>query len=386
MAGATFTSEAMLARLVAFDTTSRESNLALIAFVEEYLDGWGVPHIRVDYEAGRKTNLYATIGPDTEGGVVLSGHTDVVPVDGQDWKSDPFALSARDGRLYGRGSADMKGFLAVALAMVPRFTARTLKSPIHLALSCDEEVGCKGVRPLVAHLRDRQPRPRMAIVGEPTEMRIVNAHKTVVSFTTEVTGHEAHSSLTNRGVNAIIVAGELLAELNRLKREVEALGDPSGRFDPPHSTVHVGLIEGGTAKNIVPRRCSFAWETRLLPGADPDAVPRRLEAFAKTLEPAMRRVAPEAGIATHRTNRVPGLAPEESSPAERLALHLADANAAHAVSYATEAGLFQEIGIPAVICGPGSIAQAHKPDEYIEVAELRKCETFMERLIERCAG
>jgi len=385
MTGQSFTTAEILARLVAFDTTSRDGNIPLIEFVEDYLDGWGVPHLRVDYEPGKKTNLYATIGPDIAGGIVLSGHTDVVPVDGQAWTSDPFTLTEKDGRLYGRGSCDMKGFLAVALAMVPRFKKARLKLPIHLALSCDEEVGCKGVRPFVARLRDRLPRPRAVIVGEPTSMQVVNAHKSAVTFATEVTGHEAHSSCTHQGVNAIMVAGELLAELNRIRRDVERQRDPSGRFDPPYSTVHVGLIEGGTAKNIIPRRCAFQWETRLLPGADPRAVPARFEAFARGLEPAMQAVAPETGIDTKTVNVVPGLAPEKDSPAEQLALHLAAANGTHAVSYATEAGLFQEIGIPSVICGPGSIEQAHKPDEYVETVQLEKCDVFMEKLARQLA-
>ncbi|MFT3989211.1 acetylornithine deacetylase [Aestuariivirga sp.] len=382
MTGQIYSTEEMLARLVSFDTTSRDGNIPLIAWVEDYLDGWGVPHLRVDYEAGLKTNLYATIGPDIAGGVVLSGHTDVVPVDGQDWTSHPFTLEERGGKLYGRGTCDMKGFIAVALAMVPKFLKANLRTPVHLALSCDEEVGCKGVRPLVARMRDHLPKPRAVIVGEPTLMQVVNAHKSAVTFSTEVTGHEAHSSLTHQGVNAIMVGAELIGELSRLKQELIAEGDPTERFDPPYSTVHVGVISGGTAKNIIPRKCEFTWETRLLPTTDPDFVPRRFEAFAKTLEPAMKRVAPETGIAIECTNRVPALAPDETSPAEHLALHLTDANATHAVSYCTEAGLFQQIGIPAVVCGPGSIEQAHKPDEFIAVSELRKCEGFMERLVQ----
>ncbi|MCA3572314.1 MAG: acetylornithine deacetylase [Aestuariivirga sp.] len=383
MTGRRYSTEEMLEALVAFDTTSRDGNIPLIEFVEDYLDGWGVPHLRVDYEANRKTNLYATIGPDIAGGIVLSGHTDVVPVDGQPWTSDPFTLTRRGERLYGRGTCDMKGFLAVCLAEVPNFLKAGLKSPIHLALSCDEEVGCKGVRPLIAHMRDHLPKPRAVIVGEPTSMKVVNAHKSAITFATEVTGHEAHSSLTHHGVNAILVAGELLSEISRIRADLIAAGDPTNRFDPPYSTVHVGVIEGGTAKNIIPRRCAFQWETRLLPTADPDAVPSRFEAFASSLEPQMKAVAPDAGIATEAVNRVPGLAPEEQSPAEHLALHLAGANSTHAVSYCTEAGLFQQIGIPSVICGPGSIEQAHKPDEYIDQSELRKCEAFMAKLAQQ---
>ncbi len=379
-----YSAQAMLAELVRFDTTSRDGNIPLIKFVEDYLDSWGIPHFRVDYEAGKKTNLFATIGPDIAGGIVLSGHTDVVPVDGQKWASNPFELSERDGRLYGRGTCDMKGFIAVALALVPQFKSANLKTPIHLALSCDEEVGCKGVRPLVAHIRDHMKKPRAVIVGEPTSMQVVNAHKSAVTFSTEVTGHEAHSSLTDQGVNAIMVAGELLGEISRIREDLTERGDPSHRFNPPYSTIHVGVIEGGTAKNIIPRKCSFQWETRLLPLADPAEVPARFEKFASSLEPAMKKIAGDTGINNQQTNIVPGLAPEENSPAEHLALHLAGANGTHAVSYCTEAGLFQQIGIPAIICGPGSIEQAHKPDEYIDISEMQKCEVFMKRLLEHC--
>jgi acetylornithine deacetylase len=379
-----YTAQAMLAELVRFDTTSRDGNIPLIKFVEDYLDSWDIPHFRVDYEAGKKTNLFATIGPDIAGGIVLSGHTDVVPVDGQTWASNPFELSERGGRLYGRGTCDMKGFIAVALALVPQFKSANLKTPIHLALSCDEEVGCKGVRPLVAHIRDHMKKPRAVIVGEPTSMQVVNAHKAALTFSTEVTGHEAHSSLTDQGVNAIMVAGELLGEINRIREDLTTRGDPSHRFNPPYSTIHVGVIEGGTAKNIIPRKCSFQWETRLLPLADPTEVPARFEKFASTLEPAMKKIAGDTGINNQQTNIVPGLAPEDNSPAEHLALHLAGANGTHAVSYCTEAGLFQQIGIPAIICGPGSIEQAHKPDEYIDISEMQKCEVFMKRLLEHC--
>ena len=374
----------MLAALVAFDTTSRESNLPLIEFVEDYLDGLDVRHIRVDYEAGRKTNLYATIGPDVAGGIVLSGHTDVVPVDGQVWASDPFTLTEREGKLFGRGTCDMKGFIAVALALVPQLKAMALKTPIHLAFSCDEEVGCKGVRPLVAHLKDQVKRPRAVLVGEPTMMKVVNGHKGAMTFSTDVTGHAAHSSLTHQGVNAITVAADMIGEMGRIRQDLIAAGDPTGRFDPPYSTIHVGVIAGGTAKNIVPQHCGFQWETRLLPNADAAAVPARMDAFARSLEPAMRAVWPEAGIATRKTNDVPGLRPEEGSEAERLALNAAGSNATHAVSYCTEAGLFQAIGIPAVICGPGNIEQAHKPDEYVEVSQLKACGDYLFRLAQCC--
>jgi len=379
-----YTAVEMLAALVAFDTTSRNSNLELIAFVEDYLDQHQVPHYRVEYEGGRKANLYATIGPDVVGGIVFSGHTDVVPVDGQDWVSDPFMLTERDGKLYGRGTCDMKGFIAVALALLPRFKQMKLKTPIHFAFSCDEEVGCRGVRPLVAHLKDQLNKPRAAFIGEPTMMKVVNAHKSAVTFQTDVKGHEAHSSLTDQGVNAIMVAGEVIAEISKLRQELIEIGDPTHRFDPPYSTIHIGVISGGTAKNIIPRHCEFTWETRLLPTADRDMVPKRMEALRLKLEPEMKAVAQDVGISTKSINEVPGLRPEDNSPAEILALHAAGANATHAVSYCTEAGLFQQIGIPSVICGPGDIAQAHKPDEFVALSQLTACESYLMKLAESC--
>ena len=373
----------MLAKLIGFDTTTRLSNIPLIEFVEHYLDEYKIPHIRVDYENG-KTNLFATIGPDIVGGIVLSGHTDVVPVDGQVWRSDPFVMDERDGLLYGRGTADMKGFIACALSLVPTFKAMNLKRPIHLALSCDEEVGCKGVRPLVAHIRDHLKKPRAVIEGEPTSMKVVNAHKSAVTFSTEVRGRAGHSSLTHQGVNAIMVAADLIGEMNRIRADLITEGDPTGRFDPPYSTIHVGMITGGTAKNIIPQDCDFQWETRLLPRVDPTLVPFRLEKFAQSLEPAMKMVAAESGIATTKTNEVPGLAPEQNSEAEHLALHAAETNSTHAVSYCTEAGLFQAIGIPTVICGPGNIEQAHKPDEFVSIAQIEMCEKFILNLAKSC--
>ena len=375
----------LLAKLISFDTTSRYSNIPLIEFIENYLAGFGVDSLRVDYEQDSKTNLYATIGPDVAGGIVLSGHTDVVPVDGQDWTSDPFTMREQDGLLFGRGTADMKGFIAVALAMVPDFLAADLKVPIHFSFSCDEEVGCNGVRPLINHIRDELPLPGAVIVGEPSEMQVINAHKGSCSFVTEVNGHEAHSSCTHLGVNAIMYAGRVINELYGIAEDLKRQGDASGRFDPPHSTLSIGLVEGGTAKNIIPKTCTIDWETRLLPDADREAVPDRVDAFCEDLRMEMREVSADAGIATECTNWVPGLVPEPGSPAETLALHCAAANGVETVSYGTEAGLFQEAGIPAIICGPGSIEQAHKPDEFIAVSELDLCETFMHRLKEHCS-
>jgi len=380
------TSAQLLEKLISFDSTSRNSNLPLIDFVQEYLDGYGVKSRRVDYEKDNKTNLYATIGPDIEGGIVLSGHTDVVPVDGQNWSSDPFAMVEREGRLFGRGACDMKGFIAVALAAVPEFTAQNLKKPIHLAFSCDEEVGCTGVRPLIDHIISELPKPASVIVGEPTSMKVVNAHKGACRFRTEITGHEAHSSCTHLGVSAILVAGEMLAEIGRIEREYKKRGDPSGRFNPPYTSIQVGLIEGGIANNIIPRDCSFDWETRMLPNHDLQELVDRINNFADSLEPEMKAISPAAGIKTTVENAIPGLAPQENSPTENLCMHLANANGTEAVSYGTEAGLFQAAGIPAIVCGPGSIEQAHKPDEYVDISQMNECDIFMTRLAKHCAN
>ena len=379
-----FTSIDMLAKLVAFDTTSRNSNLPLIEFVQNYLEGFGIDSILIDYEAGKKTNLYATIGPDKAGGIVLSGHTDVVPVDGQDWSSDPFRLEERDGLLYGRGSADMKGFIAVILAMVPQFLAKPLKTPVHFAFSCDEEVGCNGVRPMIDHIKQHLPKPSAVLVGEPTSMRVVNAHKSATRFETVVNGHEAHSSCSHLGVNAILTAGQLLGEIGRMSEEYQAIGDVSGRFDPGYTSFNIGEIKGGTAGNIIPGRCAFDWETRTLPEHKTADIKARFNRFADSLTPKMKAVSPDAGIETIEVNSIPSLMPETDSPAEILAMHLAQANGSEAVSYGTEAGLFQQAGMPAVVCGPGNIEQAHKSDEFVAISELDKCETFIQRLIDHC--
>ena len=306
----------------------------------------------------------------------------MVPVDGQNWSGDPFALAQRDGRLYGRGTADMKSFIAVALALVPEFVAQPLKTPINFAFSYDEEVGCFGVHGIIRHLRSEGVPPRLTIVGEPSSMRVVNAHKGVRTFNTIVTGLEAHSSATDRGVNAIFYGARLIAFLECLAAELRDRGDASGRFDLPYSTISVGVIEGGTARNIIPGKCRFAWECRLLPDQDGDEIIDRFEAFARgKLLPEMQQVFDHASIITEQHVTVPGLRPEEGSDAENLVMALAETNQTHAVSYATEAGLFQEADIPTVICGPGDIAQAHKPDEFIALEQVEACEAFLRRLL-----
>jgi len=336
-------------------------------------------------DSGRKANLFATLGPAGPGGVVLSGHTDVVPVDDQDWTSDPFTVAARDGRLYGRGVADMKSFSAVVLALVPEFLARGLKEPVHIALTYDEEVGCLGVPRLIEAIGAAGLAPRHAIVGEPTEMKVVNRHKGVYRFVTDLTGLEAHSAYVDRGVNAVMYGGEIVHFLNEIAAEFQAAATDDG-FDPPYSTVHVGRIMGGTAPNIVARHCRIEWETRLLPGHDVEALAARFEDFvAQRVVPRMRAVAPETGVETERTGAVTGLVPEAGSVAESFAMGLTGDNAAGAVSFGTEGGFYQRAGIPTVICGPGSILQAHKPDEWIAVDQVEACVAFMRRLMDRLA-
>lgn len=380
----------MLARLVAFDTTSRNSNLALIDFVADHLSGLGVESERLFDPTGAKANLFATLGPSGgDGGVVLSGHTDTVPVDGQRWATDPFRLTERGGRLYGRGSADMKGFVAAALALAPEVLARRLAAPVHLALSFDEEVGCLGAPRLVEHLRRAPFAPRAAIVGEPTEMRLADRHKSVHRLRTTVTGLEAHSAHTDRGVSAILAAGRLIAFLDDLALRFHAAADPEGGFDPPCHTVHVGSVEGGTADNIVPGRCVFSWEARMLPGADFAAeVLAPFEAYAAdSVLPAMRRVSRETGVETEELVSVAGLAPAPGSAAESLVrAATGDNRPASAISFGTEGGLFQRGGVPCVVFGPGSIHQAHKADEYIELSQLAACEAFLRRLLDRLAA
>ena len=370
----------LLARLVAFDTESAKSNIALIRFVEDYLAQHGIASARVPTPDGEKASLFATIGPSDRPGLALSGHTDVVPVAGQRWDSDPFTLTERDGRLYGRGSCDMKGYLACALAMVPQFKSRRLNLPIHLAFSYDEEVGCTGVRPMIAELGKRLPLPRMVFVGEPTEMGVVDAHKGPVRWRVELTGRAAHSSMPHYGVNAIAYAGRLLGELLRMEEDLKA-GAQDPRFDPPWTTLQITQIDGGTASNVVPVPCWFGWEIRALPGFDPMLLDRRLRTFAEThCLPEMRRIAPEAQIGIAATNQVAAYAADAGSGIVPLSLQLAGQNETYAVSYCTEAGLFQGGGAPAIVCGPGNIAQAHTANEFVSVVELEKCLRFLARL------
>ncbi len=376
----------MIERLVGFDTTSRESNLELIGFIAEYLGGHGIESEIIHDESGRKANLHAVIGPVRDGGVVLSGHTDVVPVDGQAWRSDPFVVREADGRLYGRGTADMKSFIAITLALVPEFLARDLRVPIHLAFSYDEEVGCLGALRMVPRIVAGAAVPAVVIVGEPTEMTVVNAHKGLRGFSTTVTGLEAHSSATHVGVSAVSAAAELISHLRELAEEMVGRAEADSRFDPPYTTINVGTVAGGTALNIIAKECTFAWEYRLVPGDPEDEIINRFEAYARdTVVPRMQAVSETTSIVTEERARVRPLVPEDGSPAETLVLALARKNACGAVSYGTEAGIFQGAGIPSVICGPGSIRQAHKPDEFIALSEIEACAAFVRRLLDHLA-
>jgi acetylornithine deacetylase len=377
----------MLGRLVAFDTESDESNLALVEAVCAYLDGWGVPHRRFANAAGDKAAVLATLGPMVDGGVVLSGHTDVVPVAGQAWTSDPFSLRVADGRAHGRGAVDMKGFCALALALVPDMLAADLKRPLHILLSYDEETTCLGSMDAIARFGAELPRPAAVIVGEPTGMEVADAHKSIVTCLTTVHGREAHSARPALGANAVAAAGDLVAGLNRIGDLMVERGDPSGRFDPPATTVHVGTIRGGTARNILARECRFHWEYRGLPDLDPAEIPRLFAAEAERVtRERLNRHGDFGRIETVEEVDIPGLAPEPGSEAERLCLRLAGRDRTVAVPYATEAGRFQAAGIPTVVCGPGDIAQAHQPDEFITLAALAEGERFLRRLIAACAA
>ncbi len=377
----------MVRRLVGFDTTSRGSNLALIEFVRSYLESHGVPSELVFDETGNKANLYATLGAPGIGGIMLSGHTDVVPVDGQDWHSDPFTVLAKDGKLFGRGTADMKSFIAVVLALLPSLAARPLRIPLHLAFSYDEEVGCRGARRLIAAIAERPDRPRLCIVGEPTMMQPVTGHKGKRSFRCRVHGFECHSALAHLGVNAIEAAAELVALLKAMARRRRDAGPFDPEYTPPYTTIQTGVIHGGTALNIVPKDCSFDFEFRLLPGEDPDAGISELRAFAENrLLPEMQAIRAEAAIEFEELSAFPGLDTADDAEITRLVATLTGANGTAKVSFGTEGGLFQQAGIPTVVCGPGSIEQAHKPDEFIDLDQIAQCERFINRIFDSVAA
>ena len=372
-----------LERLVAFDTTSRGPNLDLIAYVEGQLGALGVTGRRVPNAEGTKTNLYATLGPAVEGGVVLSGHTDVVPVDGQPWTTDPWTLTRRGERLHGRGTCDMKGFLALALAAAPEVVAAAPRRPVHLAFSYDEEVGCLGAPDMIAEMVRELPRPAVVIVGEPSDMSAVSGHKGIATFGLSLRGREAHSSLPEQGVSAIMEALPLLSRLHALAARLREDAAAASPFDPPYPTLTVGVLRGGTAGNILARDCEAVFDLRTPPGMDPMAVLAPLFAEVAALDVRLKARAPEAGAALLRRSLTPALAPEQEGAAEALARRLAGDNGpARTVSYGTEGGQFQGAGFSTVICGPGSIQQAHQADEYVELAQMQRGAAFMARLVE----
>jgi acetylornithine deacetylase len=376
-----------LRRLVGFDTTSRNSNLPLIAEVEAYLDAIGVAHERVADASGQKSNLFATIGPADRPGIVLSGHTDVVPVDGQDWTTDPFTLDRRDGRLYGRGACDMKGFIAVCLALAPEMKAADLKIPIHFAFSYDEEVGCVGVRDLLGLLASRPVKPLGCVVGEPTSMQVVIGHKAKRSFSVRLRGVGGHSARAPECVNAVEYGARLVTTASAIGARLAATGPRDALYDIPHSTAHVGCFHGGFALNIVPDEAVMEFEFRALPEDDADALVAEMEQAARDVEGEMRSRDVRSSVEMALKSEIPGLSIDAEAAMVTLAKKLAGRNDHAKVAYGTEAGLFVAMaGIPAIVCGPGSIAEAHKPDEYVEEAQLALCETFMRRLIAHCSA
>jgi acetylornithine deacetylase len=376
----------LLDTLVGFDSTSKNSNLELIGFVRHFLDSYGIHSQLVENTQGNKANLYATIGPTDRSGVMLAGHTDVVPVDGQQWQSDPFRLDVRDQRAYGRGTADMKGFLASVLAAVPKFAAAQLATPIHLAFTYDEEIGCIGARRLLDVLGGLPVLPAMGIIGEPTSMRVVAEHKGKLAWRVTVHGHEGHSSNPTAGVNAIEYAAELIAFIRKLAKTRREEGPFDALYEVPFSTLHVGTIHGGTALNIIPAQCVFDFEIRHLPGDPGNAILQAIRDYAEQeLEPQMKAIDPKTGFAFTERNSYPGLCtPPDAEIVRFVQSLLNDRSVPGKVAYGTEAALFTEKwGIPTVVCGPGDIAQAHQPDEWVALDQLAVCDALMDRLCAR---
>jgi acetylornithine deacetylase len=379
-------SRAMIERLIAFNTVSRDSNLGLIEWVRDYLQRFGAKTRLTHDASGKKANLFATLGDSKKPGLVLSGHTDVVPVDGQNWDTDPFAATERDGRIYARGSADMKGFIGIILAQAPKFLAalndNRLEAPLHYALSYDEEVGCLGVRGLIADLEEQGIRPAGCVVGEPTSMQPIIAHKGTHRFRCAVHGREAHSSYVTHGVNAIEYAARLVVFIRQLADRLAQLEQRDYGFTVPYSTLSTGLIQGGIAANVVPKDCVFQFDMRTLPQARPDALYQEIHRYAETLAAEMRGIDPNSGIDLQWVSQTVGLAAAESDAIVQWAMQLSRNPTVGKVSYGTEAGLFQKMGVPTVICGPGDIAEAHRPNEFVALDQLAQCESFMDRILE----
>jgi acetylornithine deacetylase len=377
----------MLARLVAFPSVSTSSNLDIIGFCRDWLNSHGVESTLVMSPEGDKANLYASIGPQVEGGIVFSGHTDVVPVEGQNWTTDPWTLTERNGRLHGRGATDMKGFDALVLALVPEIVKFPLKRPVHIALSYDEEIACRGAPSMVEAMARSIPRPAAVIVGSPTGHAVVTGHKASVQLRTRVTGYAVHSSRIDQGVSAVMSAARLIAWHEDVMEENRRRADPANPFEPPYTTLHCGMMAGGNAANVVSSSAWFFSDIRAIPTESPRDYLERYQTYVReVVEPRMKAIAPETGVSVELIAEVPGLRPEADGEAERLMRRITGDNGTHVVSYGTEAGIFQRVGWSTVVCGPGDIAQAHQPDEYIEVSELDAGERLLRRIIgELCA-
>jgi acetylornithine deacetylase len=375
---------ALLERLVSFDTTSRNSNLALIGFVREYLDRLGVPYRVSTDPTGQKANIHAMIGPRIAGGIALSGHVDTVPVDGQAWTGDPFTLRRREDTLVARGACDMKGFVAACIAAVPDLKSRTLARPVHLFISYDEEVGCGGAQRLIEDLDESGLKPSLCVVGEPSGMQPILAHKGKLNLRVTVRGKTGHSSDPARGVNAVHCAAEAISWIAREAKRLAAEGPFRPEFDPPHTTIHAGTVHGGTILNVIPEHAAFTMEWRHIPGDPPHERMRQMQKWiADSIEPAMKAVDPACGFQYAIELEMPGMALPPDHELATLVKHLSGSNSAGAVSYGTEGGFYEEAGIPTIICGPGHIAQAHQPDEWIATSELDACDRFIRRLADR---
>lgn len=377
----------LLSRLVAFPTISSDSNLEMIATLAHLLEDAGARTEVLLDEHGGKANLFATIGPETAGGIVLSGHSDVVPVADQDWSSDPFEMRKDAGRLFGRGTCDMKGFIACAVTMAPHFSARPLQRPIHFAFTHDEEVGCLGAQALCAALEERDIRPSIAIIGEPTQMQVIEGHKGCCEYTTRFEGLEGHGSAPDRGVNAIDYAVRYATRLMDLREQLKLRAPQPPAFDPPHTTINIGALVGGVGHNVIAGKARVDWEMRPVQATDAAFVHDDLAQYCREeLLAAMQAVHPGAKIATETVGEVVGLTPAETNEARDLMVTLTGRPDVGTVPFGTEAGLFQALGMSAVVCGPGSIAQAHKPDEFIEIAQLDSCLAWLNRLADQTSA
>tara|TARA_Y100001934_G_scaffold214434_1_gene254018 strand:- start:7481 stop:8653 length:1173 start_codon:yes stop_codon:yes gene_type:complete len=370
-----------LTRLIQFPTVSSDSNLDLIHYAQQVLEDAGA-RTTLTYDAhGRKANVFGTLGPDVDGGVVLSGHTDVVPVEGQAWDTDPFAAHDTGERTFGRGSCDMKGFIACALALAPTYAQMPLARPVHFAFTYDEETGCLGAPVMLDALREHGPQPSIAIVGEPTSMQIIEGHKGCYEYTTNIVGLEGHGSEPGKGVNAVEYGVRYVTRLMELGKQLQAKAPADSAFEPPWATISVGAMHGGIARNIIAKECAIEWEMRPVQGGEAEFVMDEITRYAEDdLLPAMQTVYPEASLVTHTIGAVGGLEPMKNAAAVELARTLTGGNSTGLVSFGTEAGLFQDAGIATVVCGPGSIEQAHKPNEYVDHSQLQQCLDMLTRL------